>query len=312
MISTGRAAREPRVSAVIVSHNTRAELLLSLRALETTVAAPLEIIVVDNASCDGTLGAVREAFPHVEVIASPENLGFAKANNLAISRASGAFVLVLNPDAEVRPGAVDALVLRLEARPDVAVVGPRTVSPDGTPQVSFGPDLGLLSEWRQRKLVRGVKRRDPGALRRALVATACEHEPDWVSGACFLARRDALLAVGCFDERFFLYEEDADLCLRVRRAGRRVLFTPAAEVVHRLGASMDQARWRAAFEYQRSHLLYYEKHNGTASNLTLRVLLALRAAWSWLASAGPRKERLERRRQAARLIALALCPRLEV
>jgi N-acetylglucosaminyl-diphospho-decaprenol L-rhamnosyltransferase len=292
------------VSAVIVSHNTQGELLRCLAALQATPAPPLEVIVVDNASSDGTPEAVREAFPHVAVVASPTNLGFSKANNLAIARARGRHVLVVNPDAELRPGALEALALRLDARPDVALVGPRTVSPDGTVQVSFGPDLRLVSEWRQRRLVRGVKRRDPETLRRAEIAASIEHEPDWVSGSCFLARRQVLLDVGGFDERYFLYEEDADLCLRLRQAGHKVLFTPSGEVVHHLGASMDQARERASFEYHRSHLLYYDTHNGVASRLALRCALVLRAAGSWLASLGA-AEGSARRRHAIRLLALS-------
>jgi N-acetylglucosaminyl-diphospho-decaprenol L-rhamnosyltransferase len=297
----------PRVSAVVVSHNTRTELLRCLAALHASSAPPLETIVVDNASSDGTPDAVREAFPQVVVVASPANLGFSRANNLAIARARGPYVLVVNPDAELRPSALEALLLRLDSRPDVALVGPRTVSPDGTVQVSFGPDLQLVSEWRQRRLVRGVKRRDPGALRRAGVGASVEHEPDWVSGSCFLARRQVLLDIGAFDERYFLYEEDADLCLRLRQAGHKVLFTPSGEVVHHLGASMDRARELARFEYHRSHLIYYDKHNGVASRLALRSLLALRAASSWVASLGA-AEGSAKRRRASSLLALSFAP----
>jgi hypothetical protein len=115
-----------------------------------------------------------------------------------------------------------------------------------------------------------------------------------------------LLDVGGFDERFFLYEEDADLCLRVRQAGHKILFTPSAEVVHHRGASMGQARARASFEYHSSHLLYYTKHNGVAACLALRALLGLRAWASWLASIGPGEKRAHRRKCANRLLGLAL------
>ncbi len=127
-----------------------------------------------------------------------------------------------------------------------------------------------------------MARRDAGALAEAEDLHAREHEPDWVSGSCLAARRTALEAVSGFDERFFLYEEDADLCRRLRAAGWRVVFTPAAEVRHRLGFSMAKAPRRAGLEYHRSHLLYYRKHNGPPARVFLRLLLAARGFGGWL------------------------------
>jgi GT2 family glycosyltransferase len=285
-VSGNAAPGAPRVSAIVVSFNTRDDLLRCLDALVSRTAVPLEVIVVDNASTDGSADAVRARFPAVAVIANEANLGFARANNLALRAARGAHVLVLNSDCEVRPGAVAALDAILEARPDVAVVGPRTIGGDGTPQVSFGPALTPVAEWRQGRLVRGVKAGRPDALRLAAERSAREQEPDWVSGSCFLARRSVLDAVGGFDESFFLYEEDVDLCLRVRRAGWRVVYTPAAEVVHHLGRSMDQAPALARLEYHRSHLLYYLKHNSAGERVALRAWIAGRAAWGWLRAGG--------------------------
>jgi GT2 family glycosyltransferase len=155
-------------------------------------------------------------------------------------------------------------------------VGPLTRYGDGTVQVSTGPDLTPGAERRQRRLVRGVHHREPRAVIEASVRHSAEHDPDWVSGACLMARREALEAVGGFDEAYFLYEEDADLCRRLRGAGWRVRFTPAAEVRHGLGESMAQAPQRARLEYHRSHLLYYEKHNPALDRAILRSLLVLR------------------------------------
>jgi N-acetylglucosaminyl-diphospho-decaprenol L-rhamnosyltransferase len=148
--------------------------------------------------------------------------------------------------------------------------------------VSTGPDLGLVSEWRQQRLVLGVAQREPGALAEAEARHAREHEPGWVSGSCLMARRAALEAVSGFDELFFLYEEDADLCLRLRKAGWRVVFTPAAEVRHQVGRSMSSVPRRARLEYHRSHLRYYAKHNGLVSRAALRLLLAGRGVLGWL------------------------------
>jgi N-acetylglucosaminyl-diphospho-decaprenol L-rhamnosyltransferase len=272
----------PRLAVVVVSFQGREALAAALASLRAHAGLPLETVVVDNASTDGSPEAARAADPAARVIRNPENVGFARACNQGW-RASGApHVLFLNPDAEVTPGALESLLRVLEERPEVGVAGPRTRSADGTIQVSTGPDLTLVAEWGQRRLVRGVARRDPRALAAAEARHATEHEPDWVSGSCLLVRRAALEAVGGFDERYFLYEEDADLCRRLRLAGWRVVFTPAAEVRHRLGHSMAQARRRARLEYHRSHLTYYRQHNGLVSRGVLRLLLALRGASGWL------------------------------
>jgi N-acetylglucosaminyl-diphospho-decaprenol L-rhamnosyltransferase len=292
----------PKVSVVVVSYNTRERLLACLAALEGRVLAPHEVIVVDNASADGSVAAVRVRFPAVTVIANTENVGFSRANNQGLRHARGPYALILNSDAEVAPGCVDALGAVLDARPDVGIVGPRTRFPDGRIQVSFGPMLAPRAEWRQRRLVRGVQGGDPEALRQAEALAATEHEPAWVSGSCLLARRSAIDAVGLFDEGFFLYEEDVDLCVRVRQAGWRVVFSPAAEVVHHLGSSMGQPG--GGLEYHRSHIRFYAKHHGWGTALALRGSLAIRGALAGLTASGPRAA--EDRRAAAALVRLAL------
>jgi len=265
---------------------------------------PVEVVVVDNASTDGSARAVRDRHPEALVIANPDNAGFGRACNQGWRATRAPLVLFLNPDAEVGPGALATLAAVLESRPEVAAAGPRTRSADGAIQVSTGPDLGWLAEARQRRLVRGVARRQAAALAEAEARHAVEHEPDWVSGACLIARRSALEAVSGFDERFFLYEEDADLCRRLRAAGGRIVFTPRAEVRHRLGSSMARAPERARLEYHRSHLVYYGKHNGALSAAFLAALLAARGALGWLQaslSGDP-----ARGRESAELLALAL------
>ena len=234
--------------------------------------------MVDNASRDGSAATVRERFPSVRLIANPENVGFARACNQGARACAAPYLLFLNPDATLAPGSLSTLAAILEARPRVGVVGPRTRSANGDIQVSTGPDLSLVSEVRQRRLVRGVARRDPAVLVEAEGLHAVEREADWVSGACLMIRRQAFDAVAGFDERFFLYEEDADLCRRVRQAGWQVLFSPTAEARHALGRSMARTPERARLEYQRSHLLYYRKHCGPAQRAALQLWLAARAA----------------------------------
>jgi GT2 family glycosyltransferase len=280
----------PRVSVVIVSYNSRDELLRCLAAVRDQVQVPHEVVVVDNQSADGSAEAVRTAHPSVKLLQNDDNLGFARANNRGFAETSAPFVLVLNSDALVQPGTVEGLLALLEEREEVGLVGPRTLNTDGSVQISFGPMLTPVREFFQRRLVRGVRERRRRHLERAERLSRVEHEPVWVSASCFLARREALLAVGGFDEEFFLYEEDVDLCVRLRAAGWSVLFTPQVEVVHRLGASMETARDRARLEYHRSHLRFYAKHNGRAPHTLLRAALALRslAGWGMSASRGSR------------------------
>lgn len=265
-----------RVAAVVVSYESRDLVLAALHSLAAHGGLPLEVAVVDNASGDGTVAAVRQGHPRALVVANDANRGFAVACNQGWRALTAPLVLFLNPDAEVLPGALPALAGAIDGRPDVGVAGPRTLNDDGTVQVSTGRDLTIGSEREQRRLVAGVRAREAWALGEAEARHALEHEPDWVSGACLMARRSALEAVGGFDEGFFLYEEDADLCRRVRAAGFRVLFTPAAVVRHRLGKSMAKTPDRARSEYDRSHLRYYRKHNGRVQTALLRLWMLTR------------------------------------
>jgi N-acetylglucosaminyl-diphospho-decaprenol L-rhamnosyltransferase len=304
-VTAAPASGVPRVTAVVVSFNTSEDLRRCLASLRAHSGIPCRVVVVDNASTDGSADLVEKEFPEARVIRNRENVGFSRANNQGLREAAGAYALILNSDAELTPGALPALAARLDARPRLGAVGPRTLSPDGTVQVSFGPALTPLAEWRQRRLVRGVKRRDPAALQQATARSSLEHEPDWLSGSCLLARKEALDAVGGFDEGFFLYEEDVDLCLRLRRAGWGVLFTPDAQVVHHLGRSMQTDATRARLEYHRSHLRFYRKHNGPVLAAALRVFIGAGAALGWLLSLGPGAARRQRRGDHARILRAA-------
>ena len=266
----------PRLTVVIVTFNSRADIGACLRTLaEHPPAVSHEVVIVDNASADGTTAAVREQWPDVRVIDAGENLGFAAANNLGIRATSSELVLLLNPDTLPAPGAVDRLVAVLDAWPRVAVTGPRLVDRKGRAELSFGPMIGPLSELRQKIVTAGHARGWP------IVATAVERWtrqasfPDWVSGACLLIRRADLEAAGLLDERYFLYTEDVDLCAAVRARGRLVRFTPEAEVVHARGASRASAPGPAEQAYRRSQLAFYQKHHARWAPL-LKAYLKVR------------------------------------
>ena len=265
------------LSIIIVSYNARADLE---RCLDSIRAAPPrashELIVVDNASSDASADAAR-ARAGVRVIELGENAGFARANNAGIRASSGADVLLLNSDTIVGPGALDRLRRELQSHPDVAVVGPRLVDADGRPELSFGRMIGPLNEIRQERLVRGRERRDPKALQAIEQLTSRTQFPDWISGACLLVRRADADAVGLFDERYFMYTEDVDFCAAMRARGRRILFTPAVEIVHLRGRSAAAAPAATRAAYHRSRLAFYEKHHPCWAPL-LRLYLRSRRA----------------------------------
>jgi N-acetylglucosaminyl-diphospho-decaprenol L-rhamnosyltransferase len=270
-----------RVTAAVVSFNTREDTLRCLRSLRHA-KNPMGVIVVDNDSHDGSTAAIRRDSPEVLVLALDANVGFAAANNRALARVQTPYALLLNSDAELRPGAIEALLAHLDTHPQIALAGPRTLNTDGTPQISWGPDLTPLNEWRQRGWRHAVARGDARACGQLAALSQRPHAPDWLSGSCLLARVESLKQIGFFDEGYFLYEEDADLCLRLRRAHWTLAFVPEAEVVHHGGRSMSKEPQRAQIEYHRSHLRYYALHNGRTRAALLRGWLIARALLGWL------------------------------
>ena len=216
--------------------------------------------MVDNQSVDGSAAAARN-WPDVSVIEPGANLGFAGANNLAIRRSTAPLLLLLNSDTIVPAGAIDTLVAELARRPDAAVAGPRLVDGQGRAELSFGPMVGPLNELIQKILFRGQVWQVPLLSHSVERSTRRPHEPDWVSGACFLVRRADAEAVGLFDERYFMYLEDVDFCAAIRARGRKILFTPAAEIVHLRGRSAASAPAPTRRAYRLSQVKFYEKHH---------------------------------------------------
>ena len=252
----------PRLSIVIVSYNSRRDLDGCLGSLtERPPATDHEIVVVDNASTDGTVPWLRERWPGVRTIEAGGNLGFAKANNIGIRQTFGALVLLLNPDTRVPAGAIDRLVAALEQSPTAAIAGPRIVDGNGRAELSSGRMISPWAELRQKLLVVGSDRGLPGFTTLVDRMTRRSRTVDWVSGACLLARRQDLEAVGLLDERFFMYTEDVDVCAAVRARGRTVLFVAEAEIVHLRGRSAATSPGPTAAAYRRSQLAFYEKHH---------------------------------------------------
>jgi GT2 family glycosyltransferase len=252
----------PLVSVVIVTYNSRRHIDACLEsAVETLPPLDYEIVVVDNASPDGTGLAVRQRWTAVRVIDAAGNLGFARATNIGIRQSSGTFVLVLNPDTALRHGAVQQLLGVLESTPDVAVAGPRLVDGYGRAELSFGSMIGPFSELRQKLLVRGNDRGAPIISGYVQRLTRKSRIVDWVSGACLIVRRFDAEAVGLFDERYFMYAEDVDFCAAIRARGRKVLFVADAEVSHLRGQSVASLPRATEVAYRRSQLAFYAKHH---------------------------------------------------
>lgn len=244
------------------------------RALESVRGH--ETVVVDHGSTDGTLELVRGRFPEVKVV-EQSNAGFGAGNNRGIRETSAPLVCLLNADAWFLGDGLDRLAAFLESRPEVAVAGPRLRNPDGSLQRSvrgFPTLWGLATEYLfLRKLAPASERLNP------LYAGGFDHErereADWLYAACLLVRRAAVEAVGGFDERYFMFSEETDLCRRLRDRGWRTVFWPGAEVVHVGGASHGG---RMFVENLRGHLRYLAAHGrpGEAERARRLLLLALR------------------------------------
>lgn len=268
----------PRLTIVIVSYNARRDLE---RTLESLFAAPPalthQVVVVDNASVDGSLAAVRSRWPSVLAIDAGGNVGFSKANNIGIRATSSELVLLLNSDTVVASGAIDRLVSVLDLHSDAAAVGPRLVDGDGRPEISFGRMIGPWNELRQKVIGRLYDSGHASAIRWVEHRVRTEAEVDWVSGACLLVRRADAEAVGLLDERFFLYTEDVDFCASLRAHGRSVRFTGQVEITHLRGRSRASDPSAANAVYRRSHLAFYAKHHPRWHRV-LRLYLRLKGA----------------------------------
>jgi GT2 family glycosyltransferase len=261
----------------------------ALRSIEADGAQiEWEAVVVDNASSDGST-AVIESFANTTLIRNPTNVGFGRAVNQAVAVSKAPLLLLINPDCRLVPGALLTMRAVLDAEPACAVVGPRILDPDGTVQGSArgDPDMltGLFGRTGALRVLLpflSVARRNV-VVEEAIRASASSIVVDWISGACMLVRRDAFLAAGGFDERFFLYWEDADLCRRLRNRGFHIRYVPDAAAVHQVGRSSQTARRSSIRAFHASAYLYYATHvaPGTLNprRLLARALLGMRCWW---------------------------------
>lgn len=264
------------LSVVIVNWNTKELLSQCLRSVyETIHDCSFEVFVVDNGSYDGSPQMVREKFPEVHLIENGENLGFAKANNIAMQLCQGRYLLLLNSDAALTQNAIAILLKAAGEHPNAGILGPTLIFPDGRIQRGYGglPTLKseLVSLVGLDKLLKNRKAAGPGE---DVVPAG------FVDGACQVVRRSSLDQIGLFDERFFFFSEEVDLCHRAHLGGWQVLHVPAARVIHVGGGSTVSSAARTLQLY-RAKLQYFDKHYG--SNARRRLLVAMRVT-SWIKS----------------------------
>ena len=263
-MSFGEGALPPDLSIVIVNYNVRDMLRECLRSLGPDLARlRAEVFVVDNASADGSAEMVAAEFPWVVLIRSPRNRGYSAGNNLALRRASGRYVLLLNPDTKLPPGALVETVGYLEAHPGVGALGPKLVRADGSldlacrrsfpsPEIAFFRLSGLARLFP----------RSPRFARYNLLHVDPDQaiDVDSVCGAFMLVRREAIQRVGLLDESFKMYGEDLDWAYRIKQAGWRIRYHPAVVVLHYKGQSSRQRPARSLLAFYHAMHVFYGKH----------------------------------------------------
>ncbi len=284
----------PVLDVVIVSYRCREMLRDCLTSLEEHASnASMRIHVVDNASRDGTVEMVRKHFPQVDLLPSDENLGFARANNLAIRRGTARYVLALNPDTRVTPGALETLVELMDERLDIGICGCRLLLEDGTldhaAKRSFPTPLSALGHFT------GLGRRERARGRLAdYRAPGVEAGPvDAVNGAFMLMRRQALDEIGLFDEGYWMYMEDLDLCYRAAQSGWLTWYEPSVSVVHiKAGTSGKNRALRLNYAFHYGMFRFYRHHyagqNSKPLNLLVYAGIAAKLAVSVVRSAAAR------------------------
>ncbi|MGQ9853096.1 MAG: glycosyltransferase family 2 protein [Candidatus Oleimicrobiaceae bacterium] len=266
----------PELSIIIPNYNTCALLEACLRSIFANAnGIRTEVIVVDNASTDDSVAVVASRFPEVQLLRNRANVGFARAVNQGLAIAQGEFLLLLNSDTELQPGALRHCLEFLRERPAVGVVGCRLVNPDGTLQPScesFMTFEGIV--WEALLLDKLFPRSQLfGRMHMTYFSYDRLEQVDYVKGAFLMTRRSVLDQVGLLDERFFFYGEEMDWCYRAKEQGWEVWFTPGATVVHYGGGSGDPVAPHIFVQLHKSRFLFYQKHHRVSSGLA-RVVLA--------------------------------------
>lgn len=263
-----------QLSIVIVNWNTRDLLLKCLESLEPTVGLT-EIVVVDNASTDGSPDAVREKFPRVNLVVNKSNTGFARANNIGLQQCTGRYVCLVNSDVVVQPGSLRRMIDFLDRNPSIGLLGPQILNANYTLQPSCRSFPTLYTTLLRVLALDGWVARKTGSTTDTLGNSFHRRirRVDAVSGCFWMIRREALNEIGPLDEFFFIYAEDKDWCKRCWNSGWEVVYFPQAQIVHYGGSSSSKEPVRFYIEMQRANIRYWRKHHRPIAVLVFRLML---------------------------------------
>ncbi|MEN8222931.1 MAG: glycosyltransferase family 2 protein [Acidobacteriota bacterium] len=263
---------KPELSIIIVNYNSGKYLYNTIRSVYNSAPdSGFEIIIVDNNSSDSSLTKVIEDFPEIRLIELEINAGFGKANNIGAESAGGKYLLFLNNDTEVLKDSIDTLVSEIKDNPDYGIVSPLLFYEDGSCQLNYGNDPGIISEFLTKYFSKFIFR-----FNTKFKGENFEKNADWISGACFIISSKLYKELEGFDEYFFLYYEDADLGKRVRSMGLKNHLTSKSRIVHFLGKSTSPVFNELLPLIKEGHLYYYRKHNSVFSFNVLRAYLLFR------------------------------------
>ncbi len=258
------------VSVIIVNWNTKDLLLNCITSVyDTGGGVEYEVMVVDNGSSDGSGQAVKETFPQVTFIQNAENRGFAKANNQALSVATGRYVLLLNSDAMLTKGALKGLLDFMDKTPRAGIASCQYLNRDGSRQNSFDNFPTLATELLNKTLLRMVFTQKYPSKKQEYYEPI---EVESVIGACMMVRAEAMKQVGALDEDYFFFMEETDWCFRMQKAGWKIFHLPQIKVYHLQGQSKEKNPAKAWIEYYRSSYRFFKKHRSVVSYFTLRVM----------------------------------------
>jgi GT2 family glycosyltransferase len=268
---------------IIINWNTKDLLIQCLTSIPQMIQGfRIEILVVDNGSQDGSGSEVKKRFPFVRLIENDKNLGFARAVNQGLQKASGRYVLLLNPDTLVKNGAIERLMSFMDAHPKAGISGAQLLNSNGSKQNSIANFPSLATELLNKNLLRWLSpERFPGKERNYSEPI----EVDSVIGACMMVRREALDQVGFLDEDYFLFLEETDWCYRMKKAGWKIYHNPQVEVYHFQGKSAEAERKRAKVEYYRSRYHFFKKNKGNLKWVILLIGLLIRLGFELLSMA---------------------------
>src|SRR6266550_1601029 len=281
-------SNKPLVTALVVSRNSKEELLQCLKAFFASADVPVDAVVVDNDSSDGSPAAVTDEFPQATVLVQSKNLGYGRAANIGLERCQGRFVLLLSPNVRLDPQCVGRLADLLLTRPDAGAAGPRLLLTEGgldadarrafpIPSALFYQTVGLSKLFPRSPR---FGRHNMGHLPESDV-----HEMDAGTAACLMLRRSALDRVGFFDPRYFMFGEDLDLCYRLKLGGWKIFYLPSASAIHHKGAATKQAESKMLYERHRAMWAYHSKHHANDISAFANGLVWAQIWGRWAASA---------------------------